>query len=446
MLVRLDSLNDFAEWRSVARALLIQGVAPQAVEWADPAKPVDRWSATEVVKLEAVEHRKVGRVPPKFLRLAPAALCHTDPGRFGLLYSLLWRMQKHREVLFDLDDTDVGKLNRRVEAVLVEFQRMKEGLRFRRAVSADGHKGLIASFEPKHYVLERVAPHFTEAIAGEDWVITTPYRSAFWDGKELTYGEGRLSAARAQSLLRNLSAPPIIAVSEPTAEEEMAVHGETHDRREARRSQLPPPEPHEDITSLAEARAEVQGCRRCPLFEHATQAVFGEGPERANIMFVGEQPGDQEDLQGKPFVGPAGKLFDKALERVGIDRRKAYVTNAVKHFKFVPRGKRRLHQRPNSGEITACRFWLELEREFVKPKVIVALGATAVQSLLGRTATITSLRGKPIDLDDGTLLYVTIHPSYLLRIRDDTDARAEERAFEADLKKIKALAGERADA
>ena len=226
----------------------------------------------------------------------------------------------------------------------------------------------------------------------------------------------------------------------------MVVHSETHERRETRRLRLPGEEPLEDITSLAEARAEVQGCQRCPLFEHATQAVFGEGPERAAIMFVGEQPGDQEDLEGRPFVGPAGKLFDKALERAGIDRRKAYVTNAVKHFKFVPRGKRRLHQRPNGGEISACRFWLELERAFVKPKVIVALGATAVQSLLGRTATITSLRGKPIELDDGTLLYVTIHPSYLLRIRDGTEARAEERAFEADLKKTKALARERADA
>ena len=226
----------------------------------------------------------------------------------------------------------------------------------------------------------------------------------------------------------------------------MALHGETQVPRQARRSRLPAIEPHEDIGSIAEARAAVQECRRCPLYKFATQAVFGEGPERAAIMFVGEQPGDQEDLKGQPFVGPAGRLFDKALERVGIDRRRTYVTNAVKHFKFVPRGKRRLHQRPNAGEVAACRFWLDLEREFVKPKVVVALGATAVQSLLGRAATITSLRGKPIELDDGSLLYVTIHPSYLLRIREETDFRAEQRAFEADLKKIRALAGERADA
>ncbi len=227
----------------------------------------------------------------------------------------------------------------------------------------------------------------------------------------------------------------------------MAVHGETQVPHQARRSRLPEIEPHEDIATITQARAAVQECQRCPLYQYATHAVFGEGPPRAPIMFGGEQPGDQEDLQGKPFVGPAGRIFDRALDRVGIDRRRTYVTNAVKHFKFTQRGKRRLHQRPNAGEVAACRFWLNLEREFVRPKVVVAMGTTAIHSLLGRAASITSLRGKPIELDDGSILYVTIHPSYLLRIREDeANYRAQERAFEADLKKIRALAGERMDA
>jgi uracil-DNA glycosylase len=188
-----------------------------------------------------------------------------------------------------------------------------------------------------------------------------------------------------------------------------------------------------DISSLAEAREAIDECRRCPLYEYATQAVFGEGPGQANLMFVGEQPGDQEDLAGKPFVGPAGKVFDAAIEHVGIDRGRVYVTNAVKHFKFVPRGKKRLHQRPDAGEIAACRFWLNLEREFVKPKIIVALGATAAQSLLGKGVTISKLRGAPVTLDDGTVLFVTNHPSYLLRIPDREAKRAEQKKFEADL-------------
>jgi uracil-DNA glycosylase family protein len=193
------------------------------------------------------------------------------------------------------------------------------------------------------------------------------------------------------------------------------------------------PEAAEQIASLADARAAVQGCRRCPLYEHATQAVFGEGPQRAEVMFVGEQPGDQEDLAGKPFVGPAGKVLDAAVEKVGIDRGRVYVTNAVKHFKFEPRGKRRIHQRPNAGEVQACKFWLNLEIALVRPRVIVALGATAAQSLLGRSATISKLRGAPIRLEDGTVLFVTNHPSYLLRI-PDAEGKARERArFEADL-------------
>jgi DNA polymerase len=164
------------------------------------------------------------------------------------------------------------------------------------------------------------------------------------------------------------------------AEDEMVARAATeppsrHLRAEARKVDA---EEAAKITSLADARAAVQGCRRCPLYEYATQAVFGEGPQSAEVMFVGEQPGDQEDLAGKPFVGPAGQVFDRALDTVGIDRRRVYVTNAVKHFKFEPRGKKRIHSKPNAGEISACRFWVNLEREFVRPKLIVALGATAV--------------------------------------------------------------------
>ncbi|HHY50381.1 MAG TPA: UdgX family uracil-DNA binding protein [Alphaproteobacteria bacterium] len=222
----------------------------------------------------------------------------------------------------------------------------------------------------------------------------------------------------------------------------MALRHDRHVDRAPRRTPiLSAVEREANIGSLAEARAAVQGCRRCPLYRVATQAVFGEGPQTAEVMFVGEQPGDQEDLAGRPFVGPAGRIFDAALARAGIDRSRAYVTNAVKHFKFVPRGKRRLHQRPNGGEIAACRFWLDLERDFVRPRVVIAMGATAVQGLLGRAATITSLRGKPIELDDGALMLATVHPSYLLRIRELDDRKRAMRAFEADLRQARALAG-----
>ena len=187
---------------------------------------------------------------------------------------------------------------------------------------------------------------------------------------------------------------------------------------------------------------EARGCTRCHLYKYATQTVFGEGPLNASIMFVGEQPGDQEDLAGRPFVGPAGALFDDALEEAGIDRSTVYVTNAVKHFKFVAKGKRRIHNKPDSGEISACRWWIEHERELIRPPVTVALGATAARSLIGKTVTIGKVRGQALTLDGGSECWVTVHPSSLLRM-PDREAREEgRRLFVRDLKLIKKRAAE----
>ena len=185
------------------------------------------------------------------------------------------------------------------------------------------------------------------------------------------------------------------------------------------------------LGKLAQAEAD---CRRCPLYRDATQAVPGEGPKRATFMLVGEQPGDKEDLAGKPFVGPAGRVLDQALADAGIDRKTTLVTGAVKHFKHEMRGKRRLHKRPNNYEIERCKIWLDEERRLVKPKTIIALGVTAARSLTGKTVTISKLRGKPLDLADGTRLFITMHPSALLRIKDEGDKRAAYRQFVADLK------------
>jgi DNA polymerase len=187
----------------------------------------------------------------------------------------------------------------------------------------------------------------------------------------------------------------------------------------------------EALERLAE---EAAGCRRCPLWQPATQTVFGEGPHDAEIMIVGEQPGDQEDLAGRPFVGPAGALFDRAMAEAGIDRARAYVTNAVKHFKFEPRGKRRLHARPNTGEIEACRWWVDQERAIVRPRLVIAMGATAARSLTGRAVAIGQERGRAVLLPDGTPCWVTVHPSYLLRLPPEADAEAEFARYVADLR------------
>jgi len=187
---------------------------------------------------------------------------------------------------------------------------------------------------------------------------------------------------------------------------------------------------------------DARRCTRCDLYRHATQTVFGEGPLDAAIMFVGEQPGDQEDLAGRPFVGPAGALFDAALEKAGIDRSTVYVTNAVKHFKFVLRGKRRIHNKPDAGEITACRWWIEHERELIRPPITVALGATAARSLMSKVVTISKVRGEPLTLSDGSECWVTAHPSSILRAPNEEARKEGKRLFLRDLKLIKARADE----
>ena len=191
------------------------------------------------------------------------------------------------------------------------------------------------------------------------------------------------------------------------------------------------PIPYRSLTALAQAEEQ---CTRCPLYKHATQVVPGEGSPRSRVIMVGEQPGDKEDIAGKPFVGPAGRMLDRAIAVAGLDRRKIFVTNAVKHFKFEQRGKRRLHKKPNAYEIDRCRWWLDLERKLVKPEVIVALGATAARALTGRPVTIAKVRGTALPLEDGSRMVTTIHPSYLLRIRDDGDKAAEYRRFVQDLR------------
>jgi len=194
--------------------------------------------------------------------------------------------------------------------------------------------------------------------------------------------------------------------------------------------------------ALKALRKDAADCTRCDLYKNATQTVFGEGPAEASIMLVGEQPGDQEDIAGHPFVGPAGKLLDRALSEAEIPRDELYVTNAVKHFKNEPRGKRRIHKKPDTGEIEACRWWFDRELAVVRPSVVVALGATAARAVLRKTVTISKTRGELIDLTDGIRALVTVHPSYLLRLRDEADKKKQFRQFVADLR----FAAERAGA
>lgn len=191
--------------------------------------------------------------------------------------------------------------------------------------------------------------------------------------------------------------------------------------------------------TLEALRQEAEGCTRCDLYKNATQTVFGEGRGGARVVFVGEQPGDREDIEGRPFGGAAGRLFDAVLEDVGIDRKKTYVTNAVKHFKFEPRGKRRIHSKPNAGEIRACRWWLDQELALIRPDVAVALGATAARALTGKPVSVMKLRGTVVSSTEGLPVFITVHPSSLLRVPDEADRRRARELFAEDMRKVKAM-------
>ena len=343
-----------------------------------------------------------------------------------------------------------------------------------REVGREQKSHFVAWFEPEHHIVELAAPFFARRFADMPWSILTPDACAHWDGHavSITPGVAKSEAPTADRLeetwrryyasifnparlkvqamskemprkyWRNLPEAslikPLIEDAGRTASA-MIANAATEPHKPQKRPE--PPEVNDKANEMARKRAddietlreEAADCRACPLYKNATQTVFGEGQQTARIMLVGEQPGDKEDLAGKPFVGPAGQMLDRALEEAGIDRRKVYVTNAVKHFKFVPRGKIRLHQKPNTPEIKACRQWYERELAAIKPDLVVAMGATAAQSVFGKITPINKNRGRPINLDDGTTALVTVHPSYLLRL-PDADAKAREyRRFVEDL-------------
>ncbi len=453
---------DFETWRKAARGLALNGIAPEQVLWSvnDSA---DLFAEPQTAASPA---QGAFSVPRAFLTLAETAVQNRDPQRFSLLYALLWRLhQGERQVLQDLADPLVQRIERLAQSVRRDTHKMRAFVRFREVVE-DGDTRHVAWFEPDHYIVEANAAFFVRRFATMCWSILTPYRSVHWNGTELSLAEG---ADRAQmpdddglerywrAYFSSIFNPARLKIGAMTSEmpkkywrnlpEAAAIPELVRDARLRAETMVNMPvfsaekapratagksaEVQTGLPALAETAA---SCRLCPLWQHATQTVFGEGQAGARLMLVGEQPGDQEDLAGRPFVGPAGKILDRALAEGGIDRRGIYVTNAVKHFKFEPRGKRRIHATPDRTEIEICRVWLDQEIELVRPSVIVLLGASAARAVLRRAVTISRERGRPIGLAEGRQGFVTVHPSYLLRLPDEAAKQREYAAFVDDLR------------
>jgi DNA polymerase len=474
--VSLTAEDDFEGWRDHARALAAARVSPGAVVWQVGDEPVDLFGDEAVLGGSAGQLR----VPRRFVELAREAILHSDPERFALLYTLLTRAMADSHVMEDSADPLLQRLERMAKAVRRDIHKMRAFLRFREVplqpAPPPGHPSAgysemggrageragaeastyVAWFEPEHHIVRANARFFVDRFNSMLWSILTPDVSLHWDGETLSEGPGASKGDAPQddpteavwkTYYASIFNPARLKTGAMLKEmprkywknmPETALVGELIKGARAREvamvEKARSDSPRNSEAAWAALRDEAAHCTRCHLYKHATQTVFGEGPVDAALMLVGEQPGDQEDLAGHPFVGPAGQVLDRALEEAGIDRAKAYLTNAVKHFKFEPRGKRRIHSKPDTGEINACRWWIDQERLLVRPQVTIALGATAARSLLGRTVTISRERGQAIALPDGGEAWITVHPSFLLRI-PEADRKAEEYArFVEDLR------------
>lgn len=460
--VRLAGPTDLDGFRAAARRLVAEGVAPGEVAWhaeAPDAPPGSLWDAAPAIEADAAEPAPVERPPPpdalrvpaSFVTMCGQLVLHRDPARFALMYRLLWRLRHEPALAGDSLDPDRLVARQWAAAVRRDIHKMRAFVRFRPL--ADGRH--LAWFEPAHHIVEANAGFFARRFAQMRWAILTPDRCVEWDGEQLRFAPGApqppadgadagealwltyyahiFNPARLKLATMTREMPrrywpnlPEARLIAPLAEaaalrsDAMLEAGPSPARRA--RKLVPvrddtvhaPGDAPADLPSL---HAAAQACRACPLGARATQAVGGEGAPRALRMFVGEQPGDQEDLQGRPFVGPAGQLLDRALADLGWPRDSVYLTNAVRHFGFELRGRRRLHKTPGQREVQACAGWLAHEIDLVGPEALVALGATAARALLGRRVAVQAERGRWLhERADGRAVFVTWHPSALLRM------------------------------
>ncbi|SAL26414.1 DNA glycosylase [Caballeronia sordidicola] len=448
--------GEYATWRTAALSALAENLPPDVIEWREVN---DNASSDPSLFDEEQPANLSGDAPAlsiskTFAALLKEAALFRDPDRWAFLYKLIWRWAQGDRAVESAADEDGVRLHKMAKAVRRAKHDMIAYVRFRKRDPALGAPEYVAWYEPDHDVLAWGADHFAARMGRSSWMITTPHGAAMWNGTALrierrpalaadhlpeneddaenlwltyyksTFNPARLNETALQQHMpvrfwKGLPEGPLIPhmisearsgarkVAQASAVGAMSLTSGKAIVMEADKAQ-----PARNATTSLDA------CRRCELWRQATQAVQGEGPAQAAIMLVGEQPGDQEDLKGRPFVGPAGALLDSAMQRAGLDRAGVYMTNAVKHFKWEPRGKRRLHKTPAQREVDACSVWLEQELAAIKPRVIVALGATALHSLLGRQASLGNHLDKTLAFNGGWLV-TTYHPSFALRQQDE---------------------------
>ncbi len=470
--VTIPDIGSAEAWRDAARGFLAAGIPPEQIVWGDSSSAADLFATSDPVP-------KPGKqtVPRSFVSLANTVVWHSDPERFARLYQLLWRLKDAPHLMGDRGDQDLARLRQMEKNVRRCQHKMKAFVRFREIGDPNTpRRSFAAWFEPTFNTVEPTAGFFARRFADMDWRILTPKTSAVFSNGKLTFEAGQpkpdlpddASEALWITYFRNIFNPARLKVSamqsempkkywknmpEAAAIPDLIANAPERARQMALAApSLPPkrmPQMRAQLAAcvsawdgpVAELPAAISACTRCPLHKTATQAVPGQGPLEADLMIVGEQPGDQEDLAGRPFVGPAGQMFDTIAAEVALDRSHAYVTNAVKHFKFRAQGRRRLHARPNTSEINHCKWWLDAEIDRVKPKLILAMGATAAEALTGSGHQITARRGKVETTPSGQNVLITLHPSYLLRLPDAQAKQTATMQFKDDLRLAKSLTG-----
>jgi DNA polymerase len=455
---------DFDNWRAAARQLVEADCAPEHVVWeaTDDAPLLPMFKSGESGSVMAAVS-----VPKVFVDNARYVACHRDPQRWSLMYRMLWRITHgEHDLLQVFTDDDVHRFLSMEKDVRRDRHKMTAFVRFRKIDDPVVGERYVAWHCPDHHIVRLTAPFFRDRFSTLNWTILTPDESVSWNGHQLCFSSGvpareapspdelealwktyyanifnpariKLRAMKKEMPVRHWRTLPEAELIDDLIKEAPARVEAMMKKQEACPTTTSAADFLPERITLPQLRTASKGCQGCPLYCNATQTVFGEGPADAKVMFVGEQPGDQEDLAGKPFVGPAGAVLNAAFEEAGIPRDETYVTNAVKHFKFEPRGKRRIHAKPNAREMRACRPWLESEIQVVKPQIIVALGATAAQTLMGPAFRLTHHRGEFFkDTQWASKFIATIHPSALLRMPDPAAKEAARVAFIDDLKLV----------
>ena len=474
----IPSIGAAGAWRDAARQCLADGVPPDHIIWSGHIaghSGVSDLFGTDT----SSKGGPVRAVPRSFIAMAQTVVWHSDPKRFALLYAFLWRLKDAPHLMTDRGDVDLARL-RQMEKNVRGCQNKKKAFgRFREmGEPAAPRRSFAAWFEPTHHTVEPTADFFVGRFSDMDWRILTPDVSAIFEDGKLSFLAGQPKPhlpddAHEQlwvTYFRNIFNPARLKVKAMQSEmpkkywknmPEAAAIPDLIAGAPARARAMAAAAPSLPPARMVKAQAQLAGCQsawdgpkaalpaaisncsRCPLHRTATQAVLGVGPPDANLMIVGEQPGDVEDLSGTAFLGPAGQLFDQVSQSIGFDRRHAYITNAVKHFKFTARGKHRIHQRPNTSEIDHCRWWLQAEVSQLKPRLILAMGATAAEALTGNGGKIMSRRGVIEHSGSGIPVFITLHPSYVLRLKDHKAKAEAMMVFKDDLQEaVRLAAGE----